>query len=97
VQVTIRNQARHLLICTLNSGKTIHLAPAETSQPLQQLEINGNDKIAKLVRTGLVAIATTDVKEKRAKKETEAREAKEEHTEEKTAAPVGRRQRKDKE
>jgi hypothetical protein len=97
MQVTIRNQARHLLICTLNSGKTIHLAPSETSQPLQHLEINGNDKIDKLVRTGLVSIATQDVKDERAKDETEAKEAKEEGTEEKRAAPVGRRQRKDKE
>jgi hypothetical protein len=94
VEVTIKNQARYLLICTLNSGKTIHLAPSETSQPFQQLEINGNDKIAKLVRTGLVAIAPTDVKEERANEG--ARKAKEEDAEEDTPPPVGRRQRKDK-
>jgi hypothetical protein len=93
VQVTIRNQARHLLICTLNSGRTIHLAPSETSQPLQHLEINGNEKIDKLVRTGLVSIATKDVEEKEAKEEIEEKE----DTEEKTAAPTARRQRKEKE
>jgi hypothetical protein len=90
VQVTIRNQARHLLICTLNSGRTIHLAPSETSPPLQHLEINGNEKIDKLVRTGLVSIATKDVEEK---EDIEERE----DTEEKTATPAMRRHRKEKE
>jgi hypothetical protein len=56
---TITNQARHLLICTLNSGRTIHLGPAEISEPLEDLEMSGNHKIAKLVRTGLVSIETT--------------------------------------
>jgi hypothetical protein len=87
VQVTIRNQTRHLLICTLNSGRTIHLAPAETSQPLQHLEINGNEKLDKLVRTGLVLIATQGVGEKEGRDETEER----------TTPPTTRRQRKDKE
>jgi hypothetical protein len=91
VQVTIRNQARHLLICTLNSGRTIHLAPSETSPPLQHLEINGNEKIDKLVRTGLVSIATKkDVEEK---EDIEERE----DPEDKTAAPAMRRHRKEKE
>jgi hypothetical protein len=63
VQVTIENQARHLLICTLNSGKTLHLTPAQTSEPVDHLEINGNQKINKLVQAGLVVIETMDREE----------------------------------
>jgi hypothetical protein len=86
VTIRIRSHARHLLICTLNSGRTIHLAPAEISSPFQLLEINGNEKIDKLVRTGLVSIATQDVPEKEVREETEER-----------TTPPTRRQRKDKE
>jgi len=56
VYVTIRNQTKHLLICRLNSGQTIHLAPSETSKPVDHLEINGNEN-SKLVRSGFVTIA----------------------------------------
>jgi hypothetical protein len=64
MSITIKNQARHLLICTLNSGRAIYLAPAETSEPVEHLEINGNEKIAKLARAGLVSIATIDLEER---------------------------------
>lgn len=76
MQVTITNQARYLLICTLNSGKNLHLSPGESSAPLEHLEINGNEKVAKLARNGSIAIATTDAKPsgapaRRARKEKE--------------------------
>jgi hypothetical protein len=58
VQITITNQTPRLLICMLNSGRTIHLGPAQVSEPIQHLEINGNRKIEKLVRTGYVSIAS---------------------------------------
>lgn len=64
MQITIRNQTTHLLICPLNSGRNIHLAPSETSEPLDHLEINGNEKISKLVRAGLVVITTQDTEAK---------------------------------
>ena len=60
MHVAIKNQARHLLICTLNSDKTIHLAPAQTTEPVDHLEINGNQKINKPMQAGLVAIETMD-------------------------------------
>jgi hypothetical protein len=60
MRVTIRNLAGHLLICTLNSGRTIHLAPAEISEPLNALELSGNEKIDKLVRSRLVSIAVSE-------------------------------------
>jgi hypothetical protein len=64
VHVTIRNQAKHLLICTLNSGRTIHLEPDEASEPVDHLEINGNQKIEALARAGLVSVATKDFEDK---------------------------------
>jgi hypothetical protein len=63
MRVTIRNLAGHLLICTLNSGRTIHLAPAEISEPLNPLELNGNEKIEKLVRSRLVSIVPSETAE----------------------------------
>lgn len=61
--ITITNLARHLALCTLNSGRTIHLAPAESSEPIDPMEINGNAKIEKLMRTGVVSIVKTDDEE----------------------------------
>lgn len=61
MQVTIKNQAGRLLICKLNSGRTIHLAPMETSEPIDHLEVNGNQRVDTLARAGLVAIVTIDV------------------------------------
>lgn len=58
--ITITNRARHLALCTLNSGRTLHLAPAETSEPIDPIEINGNSKIDKLARAGLISIVNID-------------------------------------
>jgi hypothetical protein len=88
VNITIRNHAKHLLICTLNSGRTIHLAPAEISGWLAHLEISGNQKIDKLVRTGRVSIAIVDP---------ENNEGEEKANEEKAGAAAVRRQRKERE
>jgi len=57
VPVIIRNRAGYLLIRPLNNGTMIHLAPAETSEPVTDLEVAGNEKIEKLVQAGLIAIA----------------------------------------
>jgi hypothetical protein len=61
MHVTIRNLAGHLLICALNSGRTIHLGPAEISEPVDRLELNGNEKIDKLVRARLISIAPSEL------------------------------------
>jgi hypothetical protein len=50
----IVNRAKHLLIVPLNSGKTLHLAPGESSRPIADPEINGNEKVAKLLRSNLI-------------------------------------------
>jgi hypothetical protein len=44
-----------MLILQLNNGKSIYLAPGEESEPLENALVNGNDKIAKLLRNSLVA------------------------------------------
>lgn len=62
----ITNQTKQLLIIALNSGRTLHLSPGKSSEPVNHLEINGNAKIAKLLDSGAVAIAHRDVFEPKA-------------------------------
>jgi hypothetical protein len=57
MSITITNLGRYLALCTLNSGRTLHLAPAEISEPIDPIEINGNAKIEKLKRAGIISIA----------------------------------------
>lgn len=52
----IVNQSRSLLIVTLNSGMTLHLAPRQSSEPIDPSEIDGNAKIEKLRRAGIVSL-----------------------------------------
>ena len=59
----IANQAKHLLIIPLNSGKAVHLAPGESSHPIEELEINANEKVAKLLKANLVAILKVSAEE----------------------------------
>jgi len=44
----LRNTARHILVIPLNSGRTIHLAPGEVSEPLSEVEVVNNPTIKKL-------------------------------------------------
>ena len=52
--VRIISRAKQLLIVPLNSGKTIHLAPSATSELIADIEINGNERVAKLLRNALI-------------------------------------------
>jgi hypothetical protein len=53
----ITNISKRLLIVPLNSGETLHLAPGETSaDPLVDYELNGNEKIEKMVSNNLLAL-----------------------------------------
>jgi hypothetical protein len=47
------NDTRQLQICALNIGRTIHLSPAETFEPIDHLEINENQKMASSCGLGL--------------------------------------------
>ena len=53
--VTFTNRAKHLLIVEFNSGESVYLAPGETSDPIEEFEINGNQKISKLISYNLVS------------------------------------------
>ena len=50
------NRSTSLKVVPLNSGRTIILAPGETSTLVPQVEITGSDRIAKLVRRGEILI-----------------------------------------
>jgi hypothetical protein len=54
--VTISNQAKQLLIVQLNDGEVVYLAPGETSRALDERQVGGNEKLAKLTRDNLVAL-----------------------------------------
>jgi hypothetical protein len=53
----IQNRAKHLLILPFNSGGTLHLAPGETSSPVEGFEIENNEKVERLSKDGLVVVA----------------------------------------
>jgi len=55
MSVKIRNLSKKLLIVPLNSGKTIQLGPGETSQPVEDREVNGNQKLSQFVQSSLIA------------------------------------------
>ncbi len=52
MNVTLTNRTNQLMIVTLNTGRSVHLAPGITSGPLAYAEINGNRKIENLVHRG---------------------------------------------
>jgi hypothetical protein len=52
----IQNRAGHLLVLPFNSGGTLHLAPGETSPPIESFELENNAKVERLSKEGLVVI-----------------------------------------
>ena len=54
------NNTRQLLIVTLNSGQTLHLAPGGASGPLDDMELNDNAKVAKLRGSGVLSLTTRE-------------------------------------
>ncbi|MFX0194759.1 MAG: hypothetical protein ACFFCW_01455 [Candidatus Hodarchaeota archaeon] len=63
IAVHIANRAKYLLIIPLNSGKTIYLAPGESSRPLEYFEISENEKVEKLLKANLVTIRKVSTEE----------------------------------
>jgi hypothetical protein len=49
VPVRITNRSRGLLTIELNSGATVHLAPGETSDSVEELEVADNRWVTKLL------------------------------------------------
>ena len=54
----IVNRTKALLILTLNSGVTLHLAPGQRSAPVDTREIADSDKIEKLLKNGTIAVVS---------------------------------------
>lgn len=62
VPITITNQTKQLLLVPLSSRATLHLAPGETSSPLGDSEVNQNDKVNKLAKSGQIRIVRASSK-----------------------------------
>lgn len=54
---TLTNKSRALVTVELKSGEWIHLAPAETSRVIDDVELEHNDRVTKLIDGNLVALA----------------------------------------
>ena len=57
---TLTNKSRSLLTVELKSGEWVHLAPGETSGPIDDVEVTQNDRLTKLIDRKLVALARPD-------------------------------------
>jgi hypothetical protein len=60
VEITLKNRSPYLMIVPLNSGRTLHLAPDQTSEPIDDLEVNGNAKVEKLSNSGQLSISVVE-------------------------------------
>jgi hypothetical protein len=56
VEVILENRSPYLMLVTLNSGRTLHLAPDEASSAIDDGEVNGNAKVDKLASAGQLAV-----------------------------------------
>jgi hypothetical protein len=62
--ITITNRAKHLLIMELNNGESIYLPPDQTSNPIDEAQVDGNEKFAKLLQNSLITQAEPDAEQK---------------------------------
>jgi len=58
--VTIANVSRQLVVVPLNSGETVHLAPKEVSSPIDDLEVQHNAGVDKLVREHFIRVSSDE-------------------------------------
>ena len=56
MQYRLTNQTRSLLVIPMRSGIALHVAPGQKSEPVEEYEIEGNSKIAKLQKLGMVSV-----------------------------------------
>jgi hypothetical protein len=71
MSVKVTNRSRALITVQLNSGEAIHLAPRETSRPIEDFEVRHNSHLLKLVDRRLVDV--TEGGQERASAETRKR------------------------
>jgi len=57
MEILLRNRSPYLMLVTLNSGNTLHLAPTRASGPIDDIEINGNKKVDKLMKSGQISVS----------------------------------------
>ena len=72
----LSNQSRHLVTIPLNSGETIHLGPKEISRPVQDIEVQGNHTLGKLIKERLVAVIGVEEEQLQARSASSRRTAK---------------------
>ena len=88
-QTNIRNQARRPVSIRGNSGSYCHIDPLQMVQ-LPAVELEGNQNLKKLLKSGVLSIVETDAK-KKTKTKTKARASKkttQKRTKTKTDAPT---------
>ena len=54
--VIVTNRSSHLLLVELNTGETIHLAPAESSRVLDDVDIENNPWVDRMRARGDVVV-----------------------------------------
>ncbi len=60
MEITLTNRSAYLLIVPLNSGTTLHLSPGQCSGLVDDLEVNGNAKVEKLVNNCQLSIQSVE-------------------------------------
>ena len=59
----IKNTSHQLLVITLNSGKTVHIAPQDISESIEEIEKSGNPRLEKMKKNSLISIEEEKKKE----------------------------------
>lgn len=54
--LTLTNRAKHMIIVGLNNGEAVYLTPGQTSNPIDESQITGNEKVSKLTRLSALSI-----------------------------------------
>ena len=73
--ISITNRTKQLLIIELNNGEAVHLAPDRPSDPIDEAQVNGNEKFSKLVRTNLITSTEAEVEPVKPRKARAERES----------------------
>lgn len=60
----ITNRSRQLLVVTLNSGATVHLAPGEEAVGIDPVEVKNNASLHKMAQKGWIALTESTGLEK---------------------------------
>lgn len=56
--MTITNGAQRLIILQLNDGSSLYLAPGESSGPVDEVKVSGNEKVRKLMNESVISVSS---------------------------------------